>query len=143
MKNNDKQYDKKIVTKPWGYEYVAYREKNKLAVTFLNIFKGKSTSLHCHPLKKTGFILLEGKAKIQLGLWKAETKIYKAPSKLMIRTGLFHSVKAISTNSCSKRFLSNPDLPTHLRLSSGCKSQLIIPTSHPSLFSIVLKCSIS
>ena len=63
MKNNDKQYDKKIVTKPWGYEYVAYREKNKLAVTCLNIYKGKSTSLHCHPLKKTGFILLEGTAK--------------------------------------------------------------------------------
>ena len=98
MKNNDKQYDKKIVTKPWGYEYVAYREKNKLAVTCLNIYKGKSTSLHCHPLKKTGFILLEGTAKIQLGLWKSETKIYKAPSKLMIRTGLFHSIKAISTN---------------------------------------------
>ena len=98
MRNNDKQYDKKIVAKPWGYEYVAYREKNKLAVTFLNIFKGKSTSLHCHPLKKTGFILLEGKAKIQLGLWKSETKIYKAPTKLMIRTGLFHSIKAISTN---------------------------------------------
>lgn len=96
MKNNDKEYDKKIVTKPWGYEYVAYRDKDKLAITFLNIHKGKSTSLHCHPLKKTGFILLEGKAKIQLGLWKVESKIYKAPSKLMIRTGLFHSIKAMS-----------------------------------------------
>ena len=96
MKNNDKEYDKKIVTKPWGYEYVAYRDKDKLAITFLNIHKGKSTSLHCHPLKKTGFILLEGKAKIQLGLWKTESKIYKAPSKLMIRTGLFHSIKAMS-----------------------------------------------
>ena len=49
MKNNDREYDKKIVTKPWGYEYVAYRDKDKLAVTFLNIYKGKSTSLHCHP----------------------------------------------------------------------------------------------
>ena len=27
MTNNDREYDKKIVTKPWGYEYVAYRDK--------------------------------------------------------------------------------------------------------------------
>ena len=33
----DKMYDQKVVQKPWGYEYVAIRNKNKLAVTFLNI----------------------------------------------------------------------------------------------------------
>ena len=31
----DKKYDKKIVIKPWGYEYVAFREKNDLGITFL------------------------------------------------------------------------------------------------------------
>ena len=92
----DKIYDRKIVEKPWGYEYVAFRNKNKLAITFLNINYKKKTSLHCHPKKKTGFILLNGKAKIQLGLWKESSKVYNSPSKLMIRTGLFHSIKAIS-----------------------------------------------
>ena len=54
------------------------------------------TSLHCHPNKKTGFILLNGKVKIQLGLWKSESKIYQSPNKLMIRTGLFHQTTALS-----------------------------------------------
>jgi len=96
MKIKDKIYDKKIVLKPWGYEYIAFRNKNKLGITFLNINYKKKTSLHCHPNKKTGFILLDGTAKIQLGFWKS-TKV-KAPANLMIRTGLFHSIKAISKN---------------------------------------------
>jgi mannose-6-phosphate isomerase-like protein (cupin superfamily) len=98
MKIKDKIYDKKIVIKPWGYEYVAYRNKNKLAITFLNINYKKKTSLHCHPNKKTGFILLDGVAEIQLGLWRSKTKKFKSPSKLMIRKALFHSIKAVSKN---------------------------------------------
>ena len=96
MKNNKNYYDNRVVFKPWGYEYVVYRSGNNLSVTILNINSNKSTSLHCHPKKKTGFILLTGKALIQLGLWKQESKVYKSPSKLMIRTGLFHSIKCIS-----------------------------------------------
>jgi mannose-6-phosphate isomerase-like protein (cupin superfamily) len=95
IKSSD-YYDKRIVFKPWGHEYVVYRYKNVLSVTLLNINPKKSTSLHCHPKKKTGFVLLNGKALIQLGLWKSERKIYKSPSKLMIRTGLFHSIKCVS-----------------------------------------------
>ena len=75
---------------------VVYRYKDILSVTLLNINPGKSTSLHCHPTKKTGFVLLDGKALIQLGLWKSERKIYKSPTKLMIRTGLFHAIKCVS-----------------------------------------------
>ena len=96
MKNNKNYYDNRIVFKPWGYEYVVYRSGKNLSVTILNINSNKSTSLHCHPKKKTGFVLLSGKALIQLGLWKQESKVYKSPSKLMIRTGLFHSIKCIS-----------------------------------------------
>ena len=41
----DKIYDRKIVKKPWGYEYVALRNKDKLAITFLNInYKKKNIS---------------------------------------------------------------------------------------------------
>ena len=96
MKNNKNYYDNRVVFKPWGYEYVVYRSGNNLSVTILNKKSNKSTSLHCHPKKKTGFVLLSGKALIQLGLWKQESKVYKSPSKLMIRTGLFHSIKCIS-----------------------------------------------
>ena len=96
MKSKSKFYDRREVYKPWGYEYTIYRNLNHLAVTFLKINHNQKTSLHCHPKKKTGFIVVSGKALIQLGLWKDTARYYQAPSKLMIRTGLFHSIKAVS-----------------------------------------------
>jgi len=96
MKKNNFFYDDKVVYKPWGYEHVIYRNLKHLSVTLLRINYNKNTSLHCHPKKKTGFIVVSGKALIQLGLWKDTAKYYTAPSKLMIRTGLFHSIKAVS-----------------------------------------------
>lgn len=98
MINKSSFYDNRVVFKPWGYEYTIYRNSNHLSVTLLKINYKKSTSLHCHPNKKTGFILIGGKALIQLGLWKSSSKYYTTPSKLMIRTGLFHSTKAVSKN---------------------------------------------
>ena len=98
----DKRYDKKIVRKPWGYEYVIYRNENDLCVTCLHIDYNKKTSLHCHPTKKTGFILLNGDANIQLGLYKSGIKRYSAPSKLMIRSGLFHQIQSKSKNRMEK-----------------------------------------
>jgi len=104
-KKKNFSYDSKVVAKPWGNEYVVYRNSNKLSVTLLNIDYNKKTSLHCHPTKKTGFIVLSGKALIQLGLWKVTSKYFTAPTKLMIRTGLFHSIKAISKKGlCALEF---------------------------------------
>lgn len=114
MKLRDKVFDRNIVTKPWGYEYIIYRNKNKLALTFLNIKYNKQTSLHCHPKKKTGFILVSGTAKIQLGLYKETAKIYKAPNKLMIRTGLFHTIKAISKNGIKALEFETPVIKNDL-----------------------------
>tara|TARA_B100000780_G_scaffold271044_1_gene231557 strand:- start:696 stop:1265 length:570 start_codon:yes stop_codon:yes gene_type:complete len=56
------------------------------------------TSLHCHPLKKSGFILLKGKASFQLGLRKKNTELHSSPSKRMMARGLFHSIKSVSKN---------------------------------------------
>ena len=96
MKKIDSFYDNKIVNKPWGYEYVVYRNLNHLSVTLLSINYNKTTSLHCHPNKKSGFILIGGKALFQLGLWKKRSEIHSSPSKRMIARGLFHSIKALS-----------------------------------------------
>ena len=38
--------------------------------------------------------MLQGNADIQLGLYKNNIEKFKSPSKLMIRTGLFHSIKS-------------------------------------------------
>tara|TARA_B100001996_G_scaffold377697_1_gene360715 strand:- start:1873 stop:2562 length:690 start_codon:yes stop_codon:yes gene_type:complete len=108
MRKKSSFYDNKVVIKPWGYEYTIFRYLNKLSVTFLKINKNHRTSLHCHPKKKTGFIVLDGKAKIQLGLWEDTAEYFSAPSKLMIRTGLFHSIKGVSKNGVSALEFETP-----------------------------------
>ena len=98
MKKKDSFYDNRVVNKPWGYEYVVYRNFNNLSVTLLKINYNKKTSLHCHPKKKSGFILISGKALFQLGLWKKRSEVHSSPAKRMIARGLFHSIKSISKN---------------------------------------------
>ena len=75
---------------------MVYRNKNNLSVTLLKINYKQTTSLHCHPQKKSGFILLNGKALFQLGLRKKNTEVHLSPSKRMIARGLFHSIKSLS-----------------------------------------------
>ena len=82
-----------MVKKPWGEEYIIC-ETNNSATWHLKILSKKKTSLHCHPKKKTGFILIDGKVEVMVGFY--EKKILKAPDKLMIRPGLFHSTKSLS-----------------------------------------------
>jgi len=96
--NHKKKYNNLIVTKPWGSEYIVC-ENNTTATWLLKIKKNHKTSLHCHPKKKTGFIILDGKVEVELGFY--EKIILKAPSKLMIRPGLFHSTKTLSKNNAT------------------------------------------
>jgi len=97
--------DDSVVKKPWGNEYVVCKN-NKTATWFLNINYKKKTSLHCHPKKKTGFILLSGSVEVMLGFY--DKKVLKAPSKLMIRPGLFHSTKAISKKGAAVLEIETP-----------------------------------
>jgi len=56
---NNFDYRKIVVNKPWGYEYLWYQNEN-VAIWFLFIKKGSSTSLHCHAKKRTSLIVLDG-----------------------------------------------------------------------------------
>ena len=94
-----------VVKKPWGEEYIACKCR-KTATWLLKLDYKKKTSLHCHPNKKTGFILLDGKVEIMIGFY--EKKVLSAPSKLMIRPGLFHSTKALSKKGCIVLEIENP-----------------------------------
>lgn len=91
MLNSYRDY---VVKKPWGYEYLVY-ETSDVALWLLHIEEAKGTSLHCHPMKTTGLILLEGEAELS---FIADSKIIVGPNKQMIRRGLFHSTKALSPN---------------------------------------------
>jgi mannose-6-phosphate isomerase-like protein (cupin superfamily) len=83
-------YNNNIVKKPWGYEYLVY-ENQDVALWFLYIKPEHSTSLHCHPKKTTGLVLLDGEAEVS---FVNNNNKLKPGSKVMIRKGLFHSTKA-------------------------------------------------
>ena len=82
----------KIVIKPWGSEYKIYNN-SILSIKLLKINQKHGTSLHCHPIKKTGFILIKGNVEVDLGFYNK--KKISPISRLMIRPGLFHSTKNI------------------------------------------------
>ena len=81
-----------IVNKPWGYEYLAF-ESEEVALWVLVINPHQSTSMHCHPTKTTGLVLLSGLAELA---FLGDSKIIKSPDKQMLRRGLFHSTRSIS-----------------------------------------------
>jgi quercetin dioxygenase-like cupin family protein len=85
-------HNNSIVKKPWGYEYLAY-ENNDVGLWILNIKKNQSTSMHCHPTKTTGLVVLDGIAEIS---FLSDKRILQGLDKVMIRRGLFHQTKALS-----------------------------------------------
>ena len=101
-------YDNRVIIKPWGEEYNIFRYKKKIAITYLKIKKGFATSLHCHPKKKTGFIIVKGTALVQIGIYKKNKKKFKSLSRLVVRPGLFHSLKAVSKNGMSALEFETP-----------------------------------
>jgi hypothetical protein len=81
-----------IVKKPWGFEYLAY-QNTEVAIWILHINKNQSTSMHCHPQKTTGLVVMDGIAEIS---FLADKRILNSLDKVMIRRGLFHSTKALT-----------------------------------------------
>ena len=75
-----------VVKKPWGEEYCAYKEDD-ISLWVLTINPDKKTSLHCHPKKKTGLIVLNGIA--QINLIERHFQIC-GPSKINLRNSIFH-----------------------------------------------------
>ena len=82
-----------IVRKPWGYEYLAFQNAS-VALWLLHINPGERTSMHCHPNKSTGLVVLDGSAEIN---FIADSKKLQAPAKQMIRRGLFHQTHAVGS----------------------------------------------
>ena len=87
-------YVSNLVEKPWGYEYLAY-ENEHVGLWYLFVEKDQKTSMHCHPRKNTGLVLLKGSATTSFLNNKIEMNSLK---KLMIRRGLFHSTMGTSND---------------------------------------------
>lgn len=81
-----------VVPKPWGAERML-RSNPEIELWHLAIGPGCSTSFHCHPQKKTGLIVLSGRARIQF----MNDSIELGPlGKVMLRPGLFHQTICVS-----------------------------------------------
>ena len=106
MENKKSEYKNVVVKKPWGYEYLAY-ENEHVGLWFLHIEKDQQTSLHCHPIKDTGLVVLEGAVNVS---FLNDINRLSAGRKIMIRKGLFHSTKALSKDGASIFEIETPKL---------------------------------
>lgn len=86
-------YHNAIVKKPWGYEYLAF-ENEYVAIWILHIIRKRRTSMHCHPRKKTGLILLSGSATFRHQNGSIELQ---ALDGVVIDKGTFHLTEATSS----------------------------------------------
>ena len=74
--------------KPWGYEF-RIELSEVVTLTYLSIFPGHQTSLHCHPRKTTSLTAISGTGALQF----LKDKItFSAGTSFMVRNGLFHQI---------------------------------------------------
>ena len=89
---SNKKYNDVIVKKPWGYEYLCFANKT-VAIWLLRIDYKESTSMHCHPNKNTGLIVLNGSIELSF----LTNKVFLGGlKKINIFQSRFHSSKATS-----------------------------------------------
>jgi len=89
---HSRDYEDVIVKKPWGYEYLVF-ENEHVAIWMLQIVRKRKTSMHCHPRKRTGLILLSGEARFH----HLEGSIaLNRMSAVNIDSSTFHSTEAAS-----------------------------------------------
>lgn len=103
-------YKNKVVEKPWGYEFLIF-ENEHVAIWFLHINYGHSTSMHCHPEKKTSLILLTGSALCNT----FERRNYlNSMDAIILEKAVFHSTKALSNEGINVIEIETPPNKTDL-----------------------------
>ncbi len=103
-------YKNKVVIKPWGYEYLIF-ENEYTAIWFLHIKKEHSTSMHCHPKKKTCLILLSGGALCNTFL---NRNYLNGVEAVVIDRSVFHSTQALSPDGIDVIEIETPPNKTDL-----------------------------
>jgi len=86
-------YSNVIVKKPWGYEYLVFKN-DCVAIWLLHIVRKRRTSMHSHPNKTTGLILLSGNATFYHLNGKIELNVMDG---VIIEKMAFHSTEAFSS----------------------------------------------
>lgn len=104
-KKNEAPYYDVIVKKPWGHEYLCYQNE-ELAIWFLFIRSGEKTSLHCHPNKNTGFVVLDG--EVELSFLRNSIHL-RGLDKIHIFRSRFHSTRAVSESGAFILEIETPE----------------------------------
>lgn len=109
-------YRDKVVVKPWGYEFLIFQNEH-VAIWYLHLGPGHSTSMHCHPGKKTALTILSGEALCST----FETRLkLKGIDSVVIEKGVFHSTKALSDDGIRLIEIESPPCKVDLvRLNDG------------------------
>jgi mannose-6-phosphate isomerase-like protein (cupin superfamily) len=76
------------VNKPWGYEFRVSLGPN-LTLTYLTLYPGSQTSLHCHPQKTTSLTAIAGTGTIR---FLKDSIEFSSGTSFMVRNGLFHQI---------------------------------------------------
>ncbi len=81
-----------LVNKPWGNEYLMYSNP-EIEIWNLSLRPQRSTSMHCHPNKRTSLLVLEGRA-----LFSSLNESWELMpmDTMVIDQGVFHSTQCIS-----------------------------------------------
>lgn len=103
-------YRGRVVLKPWGYEYLVFQNED-VAVWLLHIKHEHSTSMHCHPLKKTCLILLSGNALCNTFYRR---NYLNGMGAVIIEKGVFHSTHALSEGGIDLIEIETPPNKTDL-----------------------------
>lgn len=85
-------FNSRVVIKPWGHEYMFYNNP-EMEIWSLFIKYQRSTSMHCHPNKKTALVVLEGRALFSSLNESCELDPLDA---MVIDAGVFHSTQCVS-----------------------------------------------
>lgn len=109
-KAQPENYKDRVVMKPWGHEFLIF-ENAHVAIWFLHIGKGHSTSMHCHPRKKTSLVLLSGRALCNTFHHR---NYLDHVDGLVIDPGVFHSTKALSSDGIDVIEIETPPHKTDL-----------------------------
>ncbi|MEK7121327.1 MAG: hypothetical protein AAB857_01315 [Patescibacteria group bacterium] len=81
-----------LVNKPWGNEYLMYSNP-EIEIWNLFLRPQRSTSMHCHPNKRTSLLVLDGRAIFSS---LNESWELMAMDTMVIDQGVFHTTQCIS-----------------------------------------------
>jgi acetolactate synthase-1/2/3 large subunit len=88
----DSEFEKVVVTKPWGYEYLLF-QNNFMAAWLLCLNPLSATSLHKHNKKLTRLIVIDGEVTVQKG---SEISIQKKGDEIIIPKTIAHQTSNTS-----------------------------------------------